>query len=439
MYYKFLKYIESKNLFSFSDTILLAVSGGRDSMSMMHLFRTAGYNFAVAHFNHKTRNGESDRDENFVIEQCKKNGICYYSTNVDIKSLLKKGEGNNFQDLARKYRYEWLEKIRHDHKFSYIATAHNQDDNIETFLYKLIKGSGIKGLQGIKPKSDFIVRPLLDLSRQYIDRYIAENEIPFVDDSSNTLTGYDRNFIRHKIIPLFRQLHPNFDKRIMVSIRNLISNNELFNFLLGEYSKPYISKKKDHVEIDKKILSAYDNRGDLLYNTISNYGFNHDQCRDIVNSIGNTGTTYESQAYKLVNDREKFFIQYKTELLPFYIEIHEPGTYKTEYGNVIIKESDNLQELDFNSNIKYLNGDKLVFPVILRTRKPGDIFSPFGLKGKTQKLKKYLNDKKVSGPDKKKVLILESGGLIHLIAGIEISYNMRVTDKCKKMISIEIK
>jgi tRNA(Ile)-lysidine synthase len=187
------------------------------------------------------------------------------------------------------------------------------------------------------------------------------------------------------------------------------------------------------------MLSAYNIPEDLLYNIISHYGFNHDQSGDIIDSLENTGNTFESQAYKLVNDREKLFIQSKAELQPLHIEIHGSGTFKTEYGIVVIKETENLKKINFNSNVKYLNGDKLIFPVILRTRKPGDIFSPFGLKGKTQKIKKFINNKKVPVPDKKKILVLESEGIIHLIAGIEISYNMRVTDDCSKVFSVEIK
>lgn len=439
MYYKFLKYIEQKKLFAGSDNILLAISGGRDSMTMLQLFKSAGFNFAVAHFNHKTRNGGSDLDEEFVKDFCSKIDVNFYSTAVDIKSLLKKGQGNNFQDLARKYRYEWLEEIRKDHKFNYIATAHNQDDNIETFIYKLIKGSGTKGIEGIKPKSGNIIRPLLDVTRLEIDRYISDNRIHFVEDSSNNETDYNRNFIRHKIIPLFRQLHPKFDQRIMVSIRNIISNNELLSFVLAEFTKPYIQRKKDHTLIEKKMLALYDHPEDLLFSIISMYGFNHHQCSDVVKSIGNYGARFESDNYMLLNEREKLIICAKNELSDLYLEISGPGSYKTEYGTVIIEEFPNRQGLDFNSNIKFVNCDMIQFPMIIRTRRSGDTFSPFGLKGKTQKVKKYLREKKISGYEMDRTLLMESGGQIFIVLGIEISYNVRVTDECGKVLSIAVK
>ena len=437
MYYKFLKYIESKNLFSPEDSILLAVSGGRDSMTMVHLFQQAGFNFGIAHFNHKTRNGESDKDEVFIMEFCQELKLRFYHTTTDINALLKKGEGNNFQDLARKYRYEWLQKICRENDFSFIATAHNQDDNIETFLYKLSKGSGISGLEGIKPKSGHIIRPILDISRKEIDEYINENRILFVEDSSNATTDYDRNFIRHKIIPKFRELHYDFDKRIARTIKNINSNNELFNFLLEEYSHPYILRKKETVEIDKKIFSRYKQSADLLFSIVNQFGFNINQCFDILRSINKTGTKIESKEFELLNDRDKLQIYKKSETQNVCIEIKEPGTYKTDFGTIIIAEISSKEKIKFNSSIKYLNADKLHFPLILRNLKPGDRFCPYGLQGKSQKVKKFLTDKKISSGKRDKILVLISDSTICTIAGLEISYLMRVTDDSKRIISIE--
>jgi tRNA(Ile)-lysidine synthase len=439
MYSGFLENIGKKNLSSKEDKILLAVSGGRDSMAMIYLFQRAGFDIGVAHFNHKTRNGESDRDEEFVRKFCLDKGIRFFSTSDDIKARINHGEGNNFHDLARKYRYIWLEKIRKENSFDLIATAHNQDDNIETFLYRAAKGSGSFGLGGINEKTGNIIRPLLNFSRAEIDQYIYEYDIHFVEDSSNEKTDYDRNFIRHKIMPEFRQMHPDFDIRISKTIKNIDSGNDLMSFLLEKYLESGISKYKDTIKLAKNAISGYPKPEDLLYFTIFKYGFNHDQCRDIIKASSNTGKLFMSPDYILTIDRQHFNISSRSDPQEISLEITGPGIHTTEGGTLVIEELEESEKPDYHSNKKYFSADKVSFPLKLRNWSPGDRFCPFGLEGRSQKVKKYLTGIKISPDKRKEVVVLESNGSICAVLPYEIDHSMRVNEKCKRILSVEWK
>lgn len=439
MYLEFLENIEKKNLASAEDKIILAVSGGRDSIVMADLFLKAGFNIAIAHFNHKTRDGESDRDEDFVRRFCMEYKIDFFCTSDDIKARIMQGEGNNFQDLARKYRYIWLDKILEENNFDLIATAHNQDDNIETFLYRAAKGSGSFGISGIKEKTAKIIRPLLNFSRSDIDRYIRESGISFVEDSSNQNTDYDRNFIRHKIIPVFRDMHKDFDRRISKTIKNIGSGNELLSFLLQKYLDPAITTDGTTIKLKKNAIYDYPKPEDLLYFLLFQYGFNHDQCCDITRSFKNPGKLFFSSDYCLTIDREHFNINSKNDTEEISLDIPGTGTYTTTIGTLIIEAHEKIVFPDLDSNKKYICADSVSFPIIIRNWRPGDRFHPFGLKGRSQKVKKYLTGIKISPDKRKEVMVLESNKRILAVVPYEIDYHMRITERCSRILSVELK
>lgn len=439
MYSGFLENILKKNLADKKDRILLAVSGGRDSMAMIHLFRKADFDIAVAHFNHKTREGESDRDEDFVRKFCMDNSIQFFSTSDEIQARIRNGEGNNFHDLARKYRYSYFEKIRKENRYDLIATAHNQDDNIETFLFKAAKGSGSFSLSGISEKTGNIIRPLLNFSRAEIDGYITEYDIEFVEDCSNEKTDYDRNFIRHKIIPRFREMHQDFDTRLSITIRNIASGNYLMNFLLEKYLESGISKGSRTIKLEKSAISDYSNPEDLLYFFLFKYGFNHDQCRDIVRASMNTGKFFLSYDYSLTIDRHHFNISSRNDAGEISIIIPGPGTYTTENGTLVIEALDKTERPDYLGDKKYICADLVSFPIMVRNWRPGDRFHPFGLKGRSQKVKKYLTGIKISPDKRKEVMVLESNDRIYAVLPYEIDYNLRITEKSSRILEIEWK
>lgn len=434
----FLRHIESKQLFKFDDRILLAVSGGRDSMFMLHIFIEAKLNFGVAHFNHSTRSGESDQDEQFVKGFCQENNIEFFSVKIDIDNIIKSGKQKNFHEVARKYRYSWLETVRKGNNFDLIATAHNQDDSIETFVYKISKGSGIQGLKGIKEINGKIIRPILNFSRKEIDEYITKNEIKYVEDSSNESDKYDRNFIRHNIIPTFRKLNADFDKRIATTIQNIAATDELLEFLLKQFSSDFISISGKKTVIENELLFRYSEPSELLFALISKFGFNISQCRNIIDSNQNTGKRFFSEDFVLIIDRGKLEILPKKENAQFRIIIDQPGNYSINGKNISVSIIDN-KDIAFKKrkeNEYFIDADTVSFPFEVRSRKTSDSFQAFGLKGKTSSVKKYLIDKKISVNDKDELLIFESGNEIFLIGGIDISWKVRITDTTKQIVRI---
>ena len=437
MYYKFLNYIEQNQLFLPDRKILLAVSGGRDSMVMTDLFIKAGFKFGVAHFNHSTRSGESDLDESFVRDFCEKNNIVFYSTKMDIEEFMNRGEGNNFQDIARKYRYQWLEEIRKEEGYDYIATAHHKDDNIETFLYKISRGSGLSGLKGINMKIGKIIRPMLNISRDEIDVYTRENKIEFREDSSNISDKYSRNFIRHHIIPQFQKLNQNFDSRISVTMRNLQSAGNALNFLIDDFFKNHISYDNDIVIIQKDILIKNIDNKDVIYYLLSKYDFNISQIEDILMALDNTGAMFFSENFELLIDRNEILIRERRNDDNLELTIKLGSNEINRIGVLKIEKIAMQKDLDLKNGL-YLNADDLVFPLKLRKWQPGDKFKPFGLKGKSKKLKDFFTDKKLSRFEKDKVFVLLNKDEICTVIPLEISYDYKIADNTKEVIRIEL-
>jgi len=224
---QFLKYIHKENLFHSSQRILLAVSGGADSMLMMHLFVNAGFQVGVAHCNFGLRGQESDNEEQFVTDYCDQQNIACYTRHFNTSEFALQ-EGISIEMAARDLRYGWFNSLLDQHDFDYLATAHHQDDVIETFVINLSRGSGIKGLSGIQPKTGRIIRPMLYTNHDEIVDYCRQMSITFMTDSSNLETVYKRNLIRHQVLPLLEKVNPAFRKNALKTIGNLHETGQLF-------------------------------------------------------------------------------------------------------------------------------------------------------------------------------------------------------------------
>ena len=441
MYHIFLENIKQHKLFLPQQKILLAVSGGLDSMVMSYLFMEAGFNFAIAHFNHNTRNGESDIDELFVKDFCSKKNIEFFSTKVDITGLLNKGDGNNFQDLARKYRYHWLEKIRKSGGFDYVATAHHEDDNIETFLYKISYGSGLGGLKGINRKIDNIIRPLLDFSRQDIEQYANENNIVYREDSSNISDKYSRNYIRHHIIPGFEKLNDNFKNRITVTIKNLGMASDAIEFFIDNYYSKYIVQDNKVLRLEKDVFFELVDNKAVIYYFLFKYDFNASQIEDIIKAKNKTGAIFYSNSHTLLVDRKHLLIR-KIEMDNkkniSEIDIFKGTNRIGEKRFLHLEEIRETEYLDFKKGM-FINGDRLKFPLKLRSWRPGDRFRPFGLKGKRKKLKVYFTDRKLSRFDKYDAYVLTNGDDIVAVLPYDISWDYRIVpEEVNKILKIYI-
>ncbi len=419
------------------DTILLAVSGGVDSMVMVELFIKSEFLIGIAHVDHNTREGDSKRDKAFVEKYCKSRDIPFYSTSFNFNTKNTE-QSNNFQEAARDFRYNWMKEIMSEYDYNFVATGHHLDDNIETFLYRISRGVGLESLGGISDKTDFIIRPLLSFSKEEVLLFAKQNSVKYVEDCTNQKDDYDRNFIRHNIVPQYEKMHSNFKNRISTTIENLKETNILFEFLLESYFEKYLSVDSEIIRIDKKIVSENEREASLaLYFFLKKKGFNKSQVNDIISSIDNIGRVFYSSLNKLLVDRKELIIKPKGfdgNDIEFDVDL---GEYNIDNVGVL-KIEKYKGKVKFGENTLYLNGDKLSFPLKVRKWKAGDTFQPYGLKGKSKKIKTYLTDKKINRFEKEEIFVLVSAGEICAVIEQEISYGFRIDKSTENIVAVRV-
>lgn len=431
---KFLSYIKEEKLFTQNDRVLLAVSGGMDSMAMVTLFLQANISIGVAHINHHLRGNESDEDAEFIQKYCEEKKIPFYIFHIDPAQFA----SGNMHDTARKLRYEWLNKLAKEEKFNSIATAHHKDDVAETFMIHLMRGSGLEGLDGIASKYNNIIRPLLFADRDDILDFMQKNNIFYREDSSNISDKYMRNKVRHHIIPSIHSTDKRAKEGILLSINHLKKSNQLLQFLVHEYSKQWITKQKNITTIDLSFLENNNVGHELFFQMIKQYGFNMAQCSDILSNKKSTGNRYFSSQYEALTDRGTLLIRLIEDRLKYEwpILIEPPMEFKMNDYTLQFDLIPNEVSFIFENNSLYLSTDKFSFPLILRPWKTGDSFTPLGMKGKSQKVKDFLINNKLSGFEKEKVLVLEHCGEIIAIPGYRISEKVRINHETKTILRI---
>ncbi|MCQ2327592.1 MAG: tRNA lysidine(34) synthetase TilS [Bacteroidales bacterium] len=440
---EFQQHIKDQNLFNpEQDKILLAVSGGVDSMVMTDLFVKSGYKFSMAHCNFYLRGEESNRDEAFVREYAKKNNIELFVQDFDTYSYMDK-EKKSLEMSARELRYDWFKRIAEENGFNYLATAHHADDSIETFLINLLRGTGIAGLHGILPKSGYIIRPLLFVGRKKITEYSQRNNIDFVEDSTNKDTKFTRNKIRNEIVPLLKDISPNFDVVLKKDIERLRETEQVFRSVVDKTKKEILKKKGDRVEISIEELKKLNPLHIFVYEILSEYGFNESNINAICDSLEDNSTSgkmFYSDTYRLLRDRKYLFITKRED--ESASENYTIENYNTKIDRPISLHLETLRDLRFiripkEKSVAMFDYDLLKFPLELRHWKPGDVFSPFGLHGK-QKLSDFFTNQKYSIIDKERQWLLCSGDDIIWVVGERISDKYKITNKTKTIYKVEI-
>ena len=434
---QFKNFIKSNQLFSEGIPVLIAVSGGLDSMVLVNLFSKTNQSFAVAHCNFQLRSDESTADEKFVKELASTLKVEYISEQFNTKEVARQ-EKISIQMAARNLRYDWLEHIRKKNGFHFIATAHHRDDSIETVLMNLIKGTGIRGLHGILPKQGKIIRPLLFAGKNEIREFATENKIAFREDSSNIKTVYERNLIRHKVIPLFEEINPSFKLSFETSIKHFVDTEALYELSINNLRKKLLKQEKNDLSIDIPALLNSIAPKTILFELLQQFGFKEKSIEQIFNSLKNTsGKEFISSTHRIIKDRKKLFIIENKipDSQVFLIEKKKSQSIRNGENEIEIK----LKEK--SSRIKYgqieLDADKISFPLILRKWKSGDYFYPSGMKMKKKKLSNFFVDLKIPLHEKEKqFLIQDTADKIICLVGLRTDERFVVTPSTKKIFTI---
>ncbi len=437
---RFLNYIKEKELFSSDETILLAVSGGIDSMVMAHLFLEAGLKTGIAHCNFCLRGNESDGDEEFVRAYSLHNKIPFFSKRFDTKEFAR-DNGISIQMAARELRYTWFESVRSGNNFDRIAIAHNLNDNIETMLLNLLRGTGMTGLSGIKPSTGRIIRPLLFAKRDEITTYSDVHKVGFREDRSNSTIKYTRNKIRHKIIPLFRQINPSVEITLNDTIARMSELNEIVSLYIKTLSGEISYRTGDLVIFDSEALKSLPGNNSVIFELFRPFGVTGKNLADLLNVIrGRSGGRIITPAFQITSNRKEIVVSPLKEPGP---EEHEAHNLKDLREIPAITTAKYLAITDdfkipSGSDIACLDSGKLIFPLKVRIWKKGDFFYPLGMKHR-KKLSDYFVDEKYSLPEKERMLVLESDGSIAWIIGDRIDNRFRITETTKKALILRVK
>ena len=433
----FKTYINSSGLFSFSDRILLAVSGGVDSVVMVRLFKDAGFKFGLAHVNFGLRGDESDGDEAFVRDLALQAEVPFFSTHFDTKQYAADRK-ISIQMAARDLRYAWFDKLVTDNGFSYVATAHHLDDQAETFFINLLRGTGISGMHGILPKQGKIIRPLMFATREKIILFAKDLNLAWREDRSNKSRKYLRNKLRLDVLAELYKINPLFSYKLNESISHLRDVETIYNSHIAGVTADLVQDTPKGIMISIDWIYEYQPHNTYLYELLKPYDFSYAVVKEIVRSLDTfSGKIFYSPTHRLLRDRENFIIQPLSDLSPDAVEgeifsIDRNSTNIEHPVCLCTHETDNISELPMGkASIACLDIDKLQFPLKLRKWEKGDWFMPLGLKGK-KKLSDFFINQKLSLADKEKIWLLVSGEDIVWVIGKRIDNRFRITPDTKK-------
>ncbi len=435
---EFRKYISDNNLIKSGDKVLLGVSGGIDSMVMTHLFLQAGYQIGIAHCNFSLRGGESDKDEEMVRKYTTENNIPFYSIRFDTKGIAEK-TGLSVQMAARELRYNWFEEIRNQNNFDQIAVGHNLNDNTETIMINLVRGTGIKGLTGMRPSAHRIIRPLLFTTRQEIVKYCMEHKIIFREDKSNAETKYTRNKIRHLVIPVLKEINPSIEATLNETAERFSEVDQIVSEYIKETDRKISEKKGNASVFNISQLKTLIHNKTIIYELFSPYGLSGLLLNDLLKIInGRTGRYILTPTHRIIKNRKELIVSPHVKAEEVYYEI---GNIE-DFSKVPVIKAARFTNVtgDFaipsDNRFAYLDAQKIAFPLAIRKWRAGDYFYPLGMKGK-KKLSDYFTDKKYSIPEKEKALIIESAGDILWIIGERIDDRFRITDHTRRIMVLE--
>ncbi|WP_379084789.1 tRNA lysidine(34) synthetase TilS [Pedobacter sp. UC225_65] len=435
---QFTAYIKKNALFTKEDKILLAVSGGKDSVLMVQLFKLAGYRFSIAHCNFNLRGDEAQRDEAFVKLLAANLAVPFHVVHFDTKAYAEKHQVST-QMAARDLRYAWFEDIRQAEKYDFIALAHHQNDSIETLLLNLTRGTGISGMHGILPKRGKLVRPLLFLTRVDIDHLVEEHDINFVEDSSNGSTKYARNKIRLQVIPQLREINPNLEHTFAQNIVRFAETEEVLQQVIAQTRAMVMEEKGEEIYLSIEKIKALRPQKLLFFELLNPYHFTSAVVDEYLSSLTKqSGTSFYSHSHRVTINREDVIISVLPKQQDQLVLIHPTDLNISIGGQVISLLYTDSAVVENDPNKAFVDLDKLIFPLVVRFRQDGDKFMPLGMK-QFKKLSDFLIEQKVPLPKKGKVpLLLNGNGEIIWVAGLRQDNRYKVSTTTKKVAIFEL-
>lgn len=435
MLQKLQEYIDKQRLFTTENKLLLAISGGIDSVVMLHLLHRLGYNIHAAHMNFQLRAEESDADEEFVRNVCKHLKVELEVKRVDVEKL-KTDEKISTQMAARKLRYDWFQEILEAKKLDYLVTAHHADDSIETVLINILRGTGIGGLKGIV-HNDIALRPMLCFSREEIEDYVRVNHIHWREDSSNSKDDYLRNKLRLNIMPQLDKVAHQWRVNVLKLSEDVAMSEKILDNHFHEHEKIIFNDSKFNIaEIKEREDGAW-----LFRKSLLQYNFSHGTIDDILMNIDvQSGAIFYSSTHRLIKDRESFIL----ETLQVHDALKEISIASdlsvTNQGELLIDLSiieNTGTAINFERAYIYLDYDKLEFPLHIRHWQSGDWFIPFGMKGK-KKLSDFFIDEKYNIQQKENTFVLVSGNIIAAILNVRLDERFKISSSTQKILKIKI-
>lgn len=412
-------FISAHGLFSACGKYIVALSGGADSVALLRIMCSLGYNVEAAHCNFHLRGDESGRDEAFCVELCERMGICIHRIHFDTREYASLHKVS-IEMAARDLRYRYFEQLRADIGADAICVAHHQDDNVETILLNIIRGTGVSGLTGMSPRNGDVIRPLLCVGRKDIMEYLGGLNQDFVTDSSNLVDDVQRNKLRLNVIPLLEEVNPAVKSNILNMSRWVGEASAIVGCSLSEIKKKVI-KFGGFVEIDIPALEAFPSPEYLLWDILKDYGFNSSQVIGISANLHlETGKTWLSATHELVINRNKLLLTPIDEISCLSKKIPEVGTYvfgrsvKLRIEKTVITDGYTISR---QSEKVCLDASKVRFPLVVRNVVSGDRFVPYGMKG-TKLVNDFLSDQKVPLPLKRRQLVVtDADGNIVWVVG----------------------
>jgi tRNA(Ile)-lysidine synthase len=432
-------YIQKHQLLTTNKPIIVGVSGGTDSVALLHILHSLGYSCIIAHCNFHLRTEESDRDELFVRNIAKVYQLHYYITDFQTTDYARE-HGISIEMAARDLRYNWFAKLLAENDAQAIAVAHHADDSIETMLMNLTRGTGLRGLAGIAPRNKNIVRPLLGCTRLELENYLRENNLEHVEDSTNALCDYTRNKIRNEILPLLIEINPSARQTLYANLTRFNGTLAIYQQAISAITEKIVENVEDIVKLNIEKIKDQIDIPTIMYELLAPYNFGFKVIEQVIEHLDSeSGKIFHSETHRLLKDRNYLIISAKSDIENEMYSISQDDKSVNLPFKLTINRFSNSSDFQVSKEKKrvHIDASKVKFPLTIRSWQEGDVFYPFGMKQR-KKVSDFFIDNKLSLLEKEQVRLLLSGDEIVWIIGYRTDNRFRINTDTMEILEFSI-